>query len=194
MPITDEERAALARAALGEVVDPAEVGELIGAERPEPGVVDLRFACTLAAYTGWSWVVSTSDLEGVEPTVLEVELLPGDGALLAPPWVPWAERLAEWRRQHPDERHPGEAADDETAEDDEDREDDDAELDEEDLADDDGLDELDDAELEGALSPEEAEQDTGDVDDEDPERDEADDADEGDDDRAPRPAEEDRSL
>ncbi|WP_199706365.1 DUF3027 domain-containing protein [Amnibacterium setariae] len=192
MPITDEERAALARAALGEVVDPAEVGDLIGAERPEPGVVDLRFACTLAAYTGWSWVVSTSDLEGVEPTVLEVELLPGDGALLAPPWVPWAERLAEWRRQHPDERHPGEVADDETAEDDqddEDREDDDAELDEEDLADDDGLDELDDAELEGALSPEEAEQDTGDVDDEDPEPDEADD-----DDRAPRPAEEDRSL
>ncbi|RIX30516.1 DUF3027 domain-containing protein [Amnibacterium setariae] len=192
VPITDEERAALARAALGEVVDPAEVGDLIGAERPEPGVVDLRFACTLAAYTGWSWVVSTSDLEGVEPTVLEVELLPGDGALLAPPWVPWAERLAEWRRQHPDERHPGEVADDETAEDDqddEDREDDDAELDEEDLADDDGLDELDDAELEGALSPEEAEQDTGDVDDEDPEPDEADD-----DDRAPRPAEEDRSL
>jgi hypothetical protein len=198
VPITDEERAALARAALGEVVDPAEVGGLIAVERPEPGVVDLRFACTLAAYTGWSWVVSTSDLEGVEPTVLEVELLPGDGALLAPPWVPWAERLAEWRRQHPDERHPGEAADDEAAEDDEDREDDDAELDEEDLADDDGLDELDEAELEGALSPEEAEQDTGDVDDEDPEPDDADEADADedaeDDDRAPRPAEEDRSL
>ena len=215
MPANEEDRRALALAALAEITDPDQVGDLLAVEQPEPGVVDLRFACTLAAYAGWSWVVSTSDVEGVDPTVLEVELLPGEGALLAPPWVPWAERLAEWRRQHPDERHPGE----DDAEIDEDREDEDAELDEDDLADDDGLDELDEAELEGEVSPEEVEQDSGDVSDEDDAEDsdgaaddDADDSDEDDsadedddaddddfdadedDERGPRPADEDRSL
>jgi hypothetical protein len=192
VPITLEERTALALSALGEVTDPAEVGELLGADEVEPGVVDLRFACTLAAYAGWHWTVSTSDLPDGEVTVLEVELLPGDGALLAPPWVPWAERLADWRRQHPDERHPGEGVDDEDA-------DDDDVDDEDDLAVDDELDELDETELEGVESPEESEQDTGDIDDEDEDEDDsADDEDSDDDDldddRPARPGEVDRSL
>ena len=29
--------------------------------------------------------------------MLEVELMPGDGALIAPDWLPWAERLAEYQ-------------------------------------------------------------------------------------------------
>jgi hypothetical protein len=168
------------------------VGELVAVEQPEPGVVDLRFACTLAAYAGWSWVVSTADLPDLEPTVLEVELLPGDGALLAPPWVPWTERLAEWRRQHPDELHPDEVVDDADA--DTDVDDDDAEdgdLDEDDLAVDDGLDVLDEVDLEGVESPEELEQDAGDISDEDSDEDIAADDDE-DDDREVRPADEDR--
>ncbi|GAA2751994.1 DUF3027 domain-containing protein [Amnibacterium kyonggiense] len=174
MTITTEERTALALAALAEVTDPADVGELLGVDEVEPGVLDLRFACRLAAYRDWHWTVSTSDLPDVPPTVLEVELLPGEGSLLAPPWVPWAERLAEWRKQHPDERHPGESeADDESAED--------ADLDEDDLAVDDDLDELDEAELEGVGSPEEADQDDGDLDNED-------------DDLPPRPGDVDRSL
>ena len=32
-----------------------------------------------------------------EPTVLETELMPGEAALLAPEWVPWSERLADYR-------------------------------------------------------------------------------------------------
>ena len=167
MAATQEERTALALAALAEVTDPGDVGELLAVEEAEPGVIDLRFATTLPAYAGWHWTVSTSDLPDQHPTVLEVELLPGDGALLAPPWVPWAERLAEWRRQHPDERHPGEADD---AGDDENGDDED--LDEDDLSGDDGLDELDDADLEGEESPEEAEQDSGDLSDEDDDADE----------------------
>jgi hypothetical protein len=205
VPVTQEERTALALAALAEVTDPDDVGELLAVEEVEPGVVDVRFGCTLASYTGWHWTVSTADLPDQEPTVLEVELVPGDGALLAPPWVPWTERLAEWRRQHPDERHPGEETDeveDELEQDDE--VDDEADLDEDDLAVDDGLDELDDADLEGEESPEEAEQDTGDLSDEG--QDESDDADRADDrpdedgdededdETAVRPALEDRSL
>lgn len=166
MPITVEERAALARDALHEITDPGDVGDLLGIEEVEPGVLDVRFACTLGAYADWRWTVSTSDLPDGEVTVLEVELLPGDGALLAPPWVPWAERLADWRRQHPDERHPGEPAEDDA--DDEDEVDDEG-----DLSVDDELDELDETELEGA-SPEEPERDAGDLDDEEPDADDED--------------------
>lgn len=182
MPVTEEERTAIALVALGEITDPDDVGELLGAEQPEPGVIDLRFACTLPAYPGWSWVVSTSDLPGQDVTVLEVELLPGDGALLAPPWVPWTERLAEWRRQHPDERHPGEESpEDEVGEDDiEDEDLDDDDTDEDDLAVDDDLDVLDETELEGVEPPEE------DVPDDDF------DAEDDEDEREMRPADEDR--
>jgi hypothetical protein len=213
--VTQEERTALALAALTEVTDPDDVGELLGVEEVEPGVVDLRFACRLGAYAGWHWTVSTSDLPDAEVTVLEVELLPGDGALLAPPWVPWTERLADWRRQHPDEEHPGEQADglEEGAE-----LDDDSEVDEDDLAVDDELDELDETELEGALGSagsgqddDDDESDDDESDDDESDDDESQDDDEGDDDeddadadgddlddddavRGPRPAEVDRSL
>ena len=203
MAVTEQERIALALAALREVTDPDGIGEVLAVEEVEPGVVDVRFACTTSAYAGWHWTVSTADLPDQEPTVLEVELLPGDGALLAPPWVPWAERLAEWRRQHPDERHPGEVADEADEEGDEET-DEDADLDEDDLAVDDGLDELDDADLEGEEGPEEAEQDSGDLSDEDDDADEHrdggasdeddDESDEDDDDDRVRPALEDRSL
>lgn len=188
MPVTEEERTALALVALGEITDPADVGELLGTEQPEPGVIDLRFACTLSAYPGWSWVVSTSDLPDQAATVLEVELLPGDGALLAPPWVPWTERLAEWRRQHPDERHPGEESlDDEIdVEDDEVPDDEDADLDEDDLAVDDDLDVLDETELDGEETHDAAD------DDEDEPDDEPDDDELSGDEREIRPADEDR--
>ncbi len=60
-------------------------------------MVSLRFENLLAGYPGWFWTVSLARLDDDEPTVLEVELLPGDGALLAPDWVPWAERLADYQ-------------------------------------------------------------------------------------------------
>ena len=201
MAVTRQERVELALAALQEVTDAGDIGEVLAVEEVEPGVVDVRFASTTAAYAGWHWTVSTADLPDQEPTVLEVELLPGDGALLAPPWVPWAERLAEGRRQHPDERHPGEPGDDEAdldeaGDDLDDDLDEDTDLDEDDLSGDDGLDELDDADLEGEESPEEAEQDSGDVTDEDDDEPdhEPDEDDSDDDDGRVRPALEDRSL
>jgi hypothetical protein len=52
------------------------------------------FATTEAAYTGWRWAVTVVRAEGAEQvTVDEVVLLPGSGALLPPPWVPWSERV-----------------------------------------------------------------------------------------------------
>jgi hypothetical protein len=211
VPGTVEERVALALAALAEVTDPADVGALLEAEVVEPGVVDLRFACTLPGYAAWRWTVSTTDLPDLEPTVLEVELLPGDDALLAPPWVPWTERLAEWRRQHPDEQHADDgSAEDEAGADDVDTDDEDAELDEDDLGVDDELDELDETQLDAADRAGDDDEDDADEDDdsEDVDDDESDDEDADDDGfdgedpstgsgrraRGPRPGDEDRSL
>ena len=59
--------------------------------------MSLRFENRLPGYPGWYWTVTVARVEDEEPTVLELELLPGDGALLAPEWVPWAERLADYR-------------------------------------------------------------------------------------------------
>lgn len=87
----------LALAALREITPEAGIGEPAGYVVEGDGVVSLRFRTRLAGYPGWFWTVSVARVEDAEPTVLEVELLPGDGALLAPEWVPWAVRLADYR-------------------------------------------------------------------------------------------------
>jgi hypothetical protein len=87
----------LALSALREVTPESTVGEPAGYRVEAEGVVSLRFENRLAGYPGWFWTVSLARLDDAEPTVLEVELLPGDGALLAPDWVPWAERLADYQ-------------------------------------------------------------------------------------------------
>lgn len=86
----------LALAALHEITPPGTVGPAAGFLPEDDGVVSLRFENRLAGYPGWYWTVSLARLEDAEPTVLEVELLPGASALLAPEWVPWAVRLAEY--------------------------------------------------------------------------------------------------
>jgi len=128
----------LALSALHEITKPQTVGPAAGYALEADGVVSLRFENRLAGYPGWYWTVSLARVEGAEPTVLEVELLPGDGALLAPEWVPWATRLAEY---HAQQAAAAEAAAE--AEDDED----DAEDDESD-GDADDLDDADDDESE----------------------------------------------
>ncbi|GAA5032780.1 DUF3027 domain-containing protein [Microbacterium fluvii] len=87
----------LALAALREITPERTIGPAAGYRLEDEGVVSLRFENRLGGYPGWYWTVSLARVEGAEPTVLEVELLPGDGALLAPDWVPWAVRLAEYQ-------------------------------------------------------------------------------------------------
>ena len=86
----------VALAALHEITAPSSVGAAAGYGVEADGTVSLRFANTLPGYPGWFWTVSVGQVEGAEPTVLEAELLPGDDALLAPDWVPWADRLADY--------------------------------------------------------------------------------------------------
>ena len=87
----------LALAALHEITPAATVGAAAGYTVEDGGVVSLRFANTMPGYPDWFWTVSVAVVDDAEPTVLEAELLPGEGALLAPDWVPWAVRLAEYQ-------------------------------------------------------------------------------------------------
>ncbi|KSU52830.1 DUF3027 domain-containing protein [Microbacterium enclense] len=87
----------LALAALHEITPADTVGPAAGYTAEDDGVVSLRFHTRLSGYPGWFWTVSVAVVDDSDPTVLEVELLPGDGALLAPDWVPWATRLAEYQ-------------------------------------------------------------------------------------------------
>ncbi|GAA5152543.1 hypothetical protein GCM10025768_20670 [Microbacterium pseudoresistens] len=87
----------LALAALHEITPAATVGPAAGHAVEDDGSVSLRFENRLPGYPGWFWTVTVARVDDADPTVLEVELLPGEGALVAPDWVPWAERLAEYR-------------------------------------------------------------------------------------------------
>lgn len=70
------------------------VGGHLGVEADDALVVTHSFASTDRAYRGWRWAVTVARAEGSEQvTVDEVVLLPGVGALLAPEWVPWSERV-----------------------------------------------------------------------------------------------------
>lgn len=132
----------LALDALREITPATSIGPAAGYLLEDDGSVSLRFENRLPGYPGWYWTVTVARVEDEDPTVLEVELLPGDGALLAPEWVPWAERLADYRAHQVElaEQAAAEAAEagEVVEEDIDDIDDDDAEdLDEDDDLDDD---------------------------------------------------------
>ncbi len=91
------ERVSVARAALLEITPAEDVGDFVSETIEDDGVATLLFVATMAGYPGWHWTVSVVELEGEAPTVLEAELLPGEGALLAPDWIPWSDRLEDLR-------------------------------------------------------------------------------------------------
>ena len=85
----------LAREAAQETAGDFGVGEYLGA-RVEPGSRQAThfFECPHPGYHGWHWAVTmTRAARARYATVNEVVLLPSQGSLLAPAWVPWADRL-----------------------------------------------------------------------------------------------------
>jgi hypothetical protein len=84
----------LARAAVTEVVGGDRVGEHAEAHAEGERMVTHLFACQDPAYSGWRWAVTVVRAPRAKAvTVSETVLLPGPGALLAPDWVPWQDRL-----------------------------------------------------------------------------------------------------
>ncbi|WP_344324568.1 DUF3027 domain-containing protein [Aeromicrobium halocynthiae] len=84
-----------ARAALEDVVEPADVGEHLRAVPEGEGLLTHLFVCTQPGYRGWTWAVSLSRApqDDAPVTVNDVVLLPGDDAVVAPPWTPYRERI-----------------------------------------------------------------------------------------------------
>lgn len=86
-----------ARAAAVDQASEHAVGELLS-HSTEDSLTTFVFASNLKGYVGWNWSVSIYQGSKKDaPTVSEVLLLPGEDALLAPGWVPWSERLADYK-------------------------------------------------------------------------------------------------
>ena len=84
----------VARAGAQAVAYPRPVGEHVGFEMVSERLATHYFASTDAGYVGWCWAVTVARVpRGRVATVCEVDMTPREGALLAPEWVPWEERL-----------------------------------------------------------------------------------------------------
>jgi hypothetical protein len=154
---------AVARAALLEITLESDVGALVSEQTNDEGVSTILFASSMLGYPDWFWTVSVAQLPGEEPTVLEAELMPGEGALIAPDWVPWADRLEDYKAaqaaiaagelaaggddESDDDDDDDDESDDDDAIDDDDSDDDDSDDDDSDDDDDDDDDEHDDDDL-----------------------------------------------
>ena len=84
--------------ALREIAPENAVGAPAGHLVEDEHTLSLLFECRLPGYPGWYWTVTLARVDDESsPTVLEAELMPGDTALVAPDWIPWSERLADYR-------------------------------------------------------------------------------------------------
>ena len=84
----------VARAGAEAVAHPRPVGEHVGFEMVSDRLATHYFASTDEGYVGWCWSVTIARVpRGRVATVCEVDMTPRDGALLAPEWVPWEDRL-----------------------------------------------------------------------------------------------------
>ncbi len=79
---------------IAEVVPLEEVGDSVGSRVDGERLLTHFFACLKPGYVGWHWAITVARAPRQKhTTVCEIDLLPGPGALLAPEWVPWEERL-----------------------------------------------------------------------------------------------------
>lgn len=127
----------IARAGLLEITPASTIGDAAGEIDEGDGVISYQFETLMDGYPGWKWTVSVAQVDDSEPTVLETELIPAEGALLAPEWVPWSDRMDDYRAA---QIALGEVVEDDESDDDsddDDSEDDDDESDESDESDDD---------------------------------------------------------
>jgi len=84
----------LARDAVVAIVGADQVGDHLGVQAEGERIVTHLFDCADPAYAGWRWAVTVVRAPRAKAvTVSETVLLPGPGALLAPDWVPWHDRL-----------------------------------------------------------------------------------------------------
>jgi hypothetical protein len=83
-----------ARTAIEGIAKASEIGDHLAARTEGDRVVTHLFESRLPGYIGWQWyAVLTRNSRSKVITVNELGLLPSEGSILAPEWVPWAERV-----------------------------------------------------------------------------------------------------
>jgi Protein of unknown function (DUF3027) len=84
----------VARTAIEGIAKASEVGEHMAARTEGDRLVTHLFESKLPGYVGWQWyAVLTRNSRSKVVTVSELGLLPSEDSVLAPEWVPWAERV-----------------------------------------------------------------------------------------------------
>jgi hypothetical protein len=85
----------LAREAAESIAMRDTVGDHLGMQMDDERLATHFFACTATAYPGWRWAITVARVpRGKVATVCETNLVPGEGSLLSPEWVPYADRIA----------------------------------------------------------------------------------------------------
>lgn len=94
----------VARAALEGIAPAEQIGRHLAAKSEGDRLVTHLFESKLAGYGGWTWyAVLTRNSRSKVVTVDELGLLPSEDSILAPEWVPWAERVRPGDEQGEDE-------------------------------------------------------------------------------------------
>jgi len=89
---------AFAEVAAKSAADKNELGSFVESVDEGEGITTFLFESKKLGYLGWRWSVTIYQADPVsEPSLCEVVMVPGDDSLIAPNWVPWSERLADYQ-------------------------------------------------------------------------------------------------
>ena len=84
----------VARSAVEGITAASTIGTHLGAKSEGDRLVTHLFESRLPGYQGWQWfAVLTRNSRSKVVTISELGLLPSEESILAPEWVPWAERV-----------------------------------------------------------------------------------------------------
>jgi hypothetical protein len=84
----------VARTAIEGITAASDIGQHVAARSEGDRLVTHLFESKLPGYLGWQWyAVLTRNSRSKVVTVNELGLLPSEDSILAPEWVPWAERV-----------------------------------------------------------------------------------------------------
>ncbi|MDQ0924808.1 FtsZ-interacting cell division protein ZipA [Pseudarthrobacter sp. W1I19] len=93
-----------ARTAIEGITAAKDIGRHLAAKSEGDRLVTHLFESRLPGYGGWQWfAVLTRNSRSKVVTVNELGLLPSEDSILAPEWVPWAERVRPEDEQEPEQ-------------------------------------------------------------------------------------------
>ena len=89
---------AFAEVAAKSAANKTELGSFLESVDEGEGISTYLFESKKLGYLGWRWSVTIYQADPVtEPSLCEVVMIPGVDSLVAPNWIPWSERLADYQ-------------------------------------------------------------------------------------------------